>query len=131
MMTEVEKLFDKMQQRDIIKTFERDYGMCFLQESADISTDLLTFSLNHCTMSFYNYYNEDDEDYVEDCLYFDDFGTGIDGLPFNCTEDEFNNHNLDNKHIQYSDMKIIEKIYNQFEKYLDMDAVKKYHKKTS
>ena len=133
-MTEIQKLFEQMKNVDNIRQFESDYGRCFLQESAKISTDVLTFSLNHCTMSIYNYYDEDLEDdelyndsYDEQCEYFEDFGTGISNVSFDCTEEEFYD-NIENPNILYQDLPVLKEMYQRFQKYLDMDAVRKYTK---
>lgn len=130
-MTEVKKLLEKMKDRNEIRQFERNYGTCFLQECASISTNILTFNLNHVTMSISNYYDDDmsDDEYREDCVYFDDFGTGIGGLPFDCTEDEFRNAKLINSHITFNDLPVLKEMYARFKQYLDMKAVKKYAKK--
>lgn len=132
-MTKIEELYVEMTNPDAIKKFESDYGMCFLQESARIVSHGLTFGLNHTLMFIHNSYDEDmsDEEYLDfthDYVYFDDFGKGIEGLPFDCTEEEFNAVKLNNSHIVYSDMKVLETMYKNFEKYLDMDAVKRYSK---
>lgn len=125
-----------MKKYDTLSQFESDYGRCFLQESASISTEKLTFNLNHCTMSISNFYDDDLEDdehynesYDEQCSYFDDFGYGIDGIPFNCTEEEFNNSYIENNNILYKDLPILKEMYQRFEKYLDMNAILKYSKK--
>lgn len=130
-MTEIQKLLFEMKNPNNIKTFERDYGMCFLQECAEISTNVLTFGLNHATMFIYNSFDEEmsDEEFFEftnDYLYFDDFGKGIQGLSFDCSEDEFNAAKLKNKNVVFSDLPVLKEMYKNFEKYLDMNAVKKY-----
>lgn len=131
MMTVIQDLYNRMKDPNVIRMFEQDYGMCFLQESANISdsNEVLTFSLNHHIMSISNFCDDGMSvdkllEFEEDCVYFDDFGRGIDGLSFDCTEEEFNNHDLENKHIMFSDMTVLKQIYQQFEKYLDLESLK-------
>lgn len=120
-MTEIQKLLIEMKDADNIKNFERDYGMCFLQECASIETDVLTFSLNHTTMCIHN----TEDDYNEVC--FDSFGHDFGGLKFDCTREEFDNHTFRLKeHIVFEDMPVLKDMYQRFKKYLDMNAVKKY-----
>lgn len=130
--SKVQELFNEMLDEKSVQEFEREYNQCFLQECASISTFQLTFTLNHVMMSLYNTYHENldpeqEKLYVEDEVIFDDYGTGINGLSFNCTEEEFNAANLKNKHIQYSDMHVLKKMYSTYSKYLDMNAVNFYN----
>lgn len=131
-MTEIEKLFEVMKDKDQIKRFECDYGRCCFQETATFSTTVLTFALNYCNMFIYNYFEDDEDDdeaydsSLDQYVFFDNYGTGIDGLSFDCTEEEFNNANIENPNIKYQDLPILKEMYKRFEQYLDMDAVRRY-----